>query len=180
MQRPIVLTGIGELTTRGDLLDRAIVLSLPTISTHTRQDEARFWAHFDTLRPQLLGALLDVISAAFRTLQDIHLPEPPRMADFARWASAAAAACHWSVETSQRTPTKGTNINAQTVNPLYLSHRLALPRGVTPLILAVVTNKPTHVAILLQHGADLSIQDESGKTAWDYVEALAIRLYKHY
>lgn len=42
-QRPVVLNGIEELATRGDLLDRAITLYLPTIPDDKRQDEKDFW-----------------------------------------------------------------------------------------------------------------------------------------
>ncbi len=38
-QRPIVLNGIEELATRGDLLDRALLLYLPAIPEAQRHDE---------------------------------------------------------------------------------------------------------------------------------------------
>jgi hypothetical protein len=97
-QRPVVLNGIEELATRGDLLDRAIVLYLPTISEHTRQHEQHFWQAFQRVRPQLLGALLDVVTQALQILPGIQVERLPRMADFALWACAAAPACGWTVE----------------------------------------------------------------------------------
>ena len=100
-QLPSVLTSIGELATRGDLLDRAIVLHLPHIPRLKRQSEQQFWHTFEALRPSLLGALLDVVSAALQNLHHVKLDELPRMADFARWSCAAAEACAWHVETSQ-------------------------------------------------------------------------------
>ena len=48
-QRPIVLNGIEEVATRGDLLDRAITLYLPTIPEDQRKDEKVFWE--DLSRP---------------------------------------------------------------------------------------------------------------------------------
>ena len=42
--RPVVLNGIEELVTRADLLDRAILLDLPTIPEDRRQSEAQLWA----------------------------------------------------------------------------------------------------------------------------------------
>jgi hypothetical protein len=97
-QRPIVINGIEELATRGDLLDRSILLYLPTISEDKRQDETGFWQRFEPARPQLLGALLDVVSQGLRTLPSVQLERLPRMADFALWACAAADACGWTAQ----------------------------------------------------------------------------------
>jgi hypothetical protein len=63
---PLILTSIGELATRGDLLERAIVLHLPHIPRHKRITEQQFWQTFEAKRPVLLGALLDIVSAALR------------------------------------------------------------------------------------------------------------------
>lgn len=88
-QRPIILNGIAALASRPDLLDRALVLELPVIPKHQRRDEAGFWTAFSDAQPQLLGALLDAVSVALRRLPYVQLPELPRMADFATWATAA-------------------------------------------------------------------------------------------
>ncbi len=98
-QRPALLNGIEELATRGDILDRAILLYLPTIPKAQRQDETSFWRAFETARPRILGALLDAVSTALRELPAVTLCELPRMADFALWACAASAACDWRIAT---------------------------------------------------------------------------------
>jgi hypothetical protein len=95
-QRPIVINGIEEVATRGDLLDRALTLYLPTIPEAKRQDEKAFRQAFEQARPTILGALLDTVSAALRTLPTVQLAHKPRMADFAMWACAAAEACGWT------------------------------------------------------------------------------------
>ena len=87
-QRPVILNGIEELASRGDLLDRTIVLYLPSISEEKREPESAFWAAFESARPALLGAFLDVVSGALSRLPDIKLPKKPRLADFAVWATA--------------------------------------------------------------------------------------------
>lgn len=87
--RPVILNGIEELATRGDLLDRAVILYLPQISNEKRKREADFWKDFADARPQLLGAALDAVSTGLRNLPTISLKETPRMADFAAWAAAA-------------------------------------------------------------------------------------------
>ena len=41
-QRPLILNGISQVATRGDLLDRAIVVTLPPIPEEKRRDEDTF------------------------------------------------------------------------------------------------------------------------------------------
>lgn len=88
-QRPVLLNGIEELATRGDLMDRAIMAYLPNISKDKRRPEKKFWAEFEAARPRILGALYDAVSAAMRNLAGTSLSQLPRMADFAIWATAA-------------------------------------------------------------------------------------------
>ncbi|MHC4064438.1 MAG: hypothetical protein ACYSUI_08045 [Planctomycetota bacterium] len=90
--RPVLLNGIEELATRGDLLDRAIILTLPQILDTKRRPEAELWRDLDSARPRILGALLDAVSVAIRRLPTVQLSTLPRMADFARWAVAAEPA----------------------------------------------------------------------------------------
>jgi hypothetical protein len=87
--RPMILTGIEELATRSDLLDRCLMVSLPTICEVKRRAEQDFWQDFEQERPAILGALLDAVSTAIRNLPTIKLTGLPRMADFVMWASAA-------------------------------------------------------------------------------------------
>jgi hypothetical protein len=94
-QRPIILNGIEELTTRGDLLDRAIVECLPTIPPEKRQPEKTFWKNYEAVEPQILGALLSAVSRALREYPTVRLDQSPRMADFAHWITAAEPALGW-------------------------------------------------------------------------------------
>jgi hypothetical protein len=91
-QRPVLLNGISELTTRADLLDRTVDLSLPRIRDEQRRPEAEFWAAFENARPRLLGSLLDAVVTGLRRLPSVELEQHPRMADFARRAVAAEPA----------------------------------------------------------------------------------------
>ncbi|MCK6460274.1 MAG: hypothetical protein L6Q95_10330 [Planctomycetes bacterium] len=90
--RPIAVNGIEEVATRGDLVDRALLLFLDRIREEDRRDEERFWADFAEAHPRILGALLDALSTALRRLPDVALPCMPRMADFARLGVAAEPA----------------------------------------------------------------------------------------
>jgi hypothetical protein len=96
--RPIMVNGIADLATRSDLLDRAISLTLPAIPDDRRRDEALLWRRYERVRPGLLGALLDAVSAGLRNLPDVDLDRLPRMADFVKWAVACAPALGWEPE----------------------------------------------------------------------------------
>jgi hypothetical protein len=93
-QRPIILTGIEEVATRGDLLDRAIIASLPRIASY--RSEAELWQLYEQLRPAILGALLDAVACALLNEHDVELARVPRMADFAIWVTAAEPALGWA------------------------------------------------------------------------------------
>lgn len=95
LQRPVMLNGIEELATRGDLLDRAIVHQLKVIPPARRIPENEFWVRFNQAKPRILGALLTAVSAALRNLPNTSLDNPPRMADFALWVTAAEQALGW-------------------------------------------------------------------------------------
>jgi hypothetical protein len=94
-QRPSALTSIEDLATRGDLLDRAVVLTLSPVPEKKRRPEGELWAEFDQLRPGLLGALLDALAGALKRLPEVRLDGLPRMADFALLGAAAEAALGW-------------------------------------------------------------------------------------
>ena len=94
-QRPIILNGISQVATRGDLLDRAVLITLPPITEKARKDEETFWRDFTEARPRILGALLDAVSCGLRRLPEVHLERKPRMADFAKWSVAVEPACPW-------------------------------------------------------------------------------------
>jgi hypothetical protein len=93
--RPCVLTSIEELASRGDLLERAILLRLPRIGERDRRTEREFWEAFEAARPGILGGLLDAVSAALAGVGRVRLNGLPRMADFACWAAAAEGAFGW-------------------------------------------------------------------------------------
>jgi energy-coupling factor transporter ATP-binding protein EcfA2 len=95
-QRPIILTGIGEVTTRSDLLDRSILVTLPAIGSRRRLDERSFRERFEQARPQILGALYDGLSGALANIETTQIDELPRMADMALWVTAAEQRLGWS------------------------------------------------------------------------------------
>jgi hypothetical protein len=88
LQRPAILTGIEALAVRGDLADRTIAMRLAVIEDTNRITEEELWAKVRRLQPRVLGALLDAVVGGLRALPDVRLDRVPRMADFARWATA--------------------------------------------------------------------------------------------
>ena len=90
--RPVVLNGIEEIATRSDLMDRAVILTLPAIPPEKRRLESDLWRAFDTAHPYILGGLLDAVSLGLRNLAQVRLDKLPRMADFALWTVACEPA----------------------------------------------------------------------------------------
>lgn len=90
--KPMILNGIEDLIKRPDLADRAILLTLAALPEEKRRPAEDLWRDFEECRPEILGVLLDAISEGLRRLPEISLPGFPRMADFAKWASACETA----------------------------------------------------------------------------------------
>jgi hypothetical protein len=93
--RPCLLNGIPDLAGRPDLADRAIIVSLPVIPPTERAFEGEFDKALNAVMPRILAGLLDAVSAALANLASVRLTERPRMADFAKWVSAAEPALGW-------------------------------------------------------------------------------------
>ena len=91
--RPIILNGIEEIMGRPDLADRAISVVLEHIASPRPEEELR--SEFERAQPRILGALLDGVAHGQRTLPQVRLNEYPRMADFAKFATACEGA-YWS------------------------------------------------------------------------------------
>ncbi len=94
-QRPVMLNGIEDLATRSDLVDRSLLITLPTIQESKRMTEANYWRNFDRISGSMFGALLDAVSASIRNLNSTSLESLPRMADFAVWVTAAETSLGW-------------------------------------------------------------------------------------
>lgn len=131
-KRPVLLTAIDDVVSRADLLDRTLVVKLPTIPEKSRQTEAQMLVDFERARPHILGGLLDVLSAGLRNLPSTTLDHLPRMADFARWVTACEPALGWSAGSFSKTYTN----NRDDANSLALD-----AEPVVPLIRQLVDNK---------------------------------------
>lgn len=90
--RPQMLTGIDSLASRGDLLERSLMVRLSRIPEEERLTEAELNAKLEQLQGRILGALLTALSETLKRLPDTKPEKLPRMADFARFAIAAETA----------------------------------------------------------------------------------------
>jgi hypothetical protein len=86
--RPIILNGIDDIATRGDLADRSLIIHLQSISEQKRKSEKEYWEEFKNDHALIFGAICDILSSCIRNLPNVYLDKLPRMADFAKWATA--------------------------------------------------------------------------------------------
>jgi hypothetical protein len=99
-RRTMIVTGINIPTAAPDLLERLILVELsPPL---VRLEEGDLWRRFRETHPRILGGLLDALSGAMRERSGTVLAQPPRMADFARWAAAAAEALGYGADSFER------------------------------------------------------------------------------
>jgi hypothetical protein len=89
---PMLLNGIDEIASRGDLMSRSIFINLPVIPAKERKSESEIDKSFEVDRPKILSAIFDILSAALKNLPNVNLRERPRMADFAEFGCAASEA----------------------------------------------------------------------------------------
>jgi hypothetical protein len=118
--RPVMLNGIEDVVTRPDLADRALFLTLEPIPEERRQPEQDLWAAFEAERPRILGVLLDALVEGLRRLPETRLTKLPRMADFARWATACEralwpAGTFWSAYCGNRDDAVGSVLDADPI-----------------------------------------------------------------
>jgi len=95
-KRRAMLNGITGTGSRADFLDRCIILSLPRITGGNRRIESEIDAGFAAAHGAILGAILDAVAVGLRELPHTHLAELPRMADFAKWATACETGFDWA------------------------------------------------------------------------------------
>jgi hypothetical protein len=100
-RRPIILNGIEDYVTRADLADRSLFLRLQEILEKARKAEQTLMADFERERAKILGTLLDAVSHGLKRLPTVNLDRLPRMADFAKWATACETAI-WPAGTFMR------------------------------------------------------------------------------
>ena len=90
--KPVILTGIGDLAVRGDLLSRSLIVSLPRLSSKAIATEETLWEALEADRPRILGGLLDAVSLGIKNKPMLEHRATTRLADFEVWAIACEPA----------------------------------------------------------------------------------------
>jgi hypothetical protein len=94
--RPLILTGINNLATRGDLADRCLPFHLSEVVT--RKTDAEIQEGFSYAHPRVFAGLLDIMVVGMQRLEEVQRGRRPleRMADFTQWGYAVAPAIGWT------------------------------------------------------------------------------------
>jgi len=90
--RTVILTGVYNAVTEPDLAERCITMNLPHVALGQRCSEERLWKDFERARPAIFGALLGIVAHGLKQLPRTHVPDLPRLADFALWGVAIEGA----------------------------------------------------------------------------------------
>lgn len=87
-RRCVLLNGIDLGAVRDDLADRLVTVALERIPDTKRRYDADLAERWADAHPRILGAVLDLAVRVLVALDDLRLPDPPRMADFGRVLAA--------------------------------------------------------------------------------------------
>ena len=90
-RRPVIITGIEEVVTQADLLDRSLLVELEPIAPEDRITETEFNARLEEIYPSVIGIIFDLLALGLSNEPNTKLQSPPRMADFATWAYACCS-----------------------------------------------------------------------------------------
>jgi hypothetical protein len=117
--RCVGLTDINIAAERGDLLQRSILLSLDAIPEKSRKTEKELKATLERQRPEILGAMLDILVKAMSFYSTAKLDSLHRMADFVVWGRAITEAL--GLEPKYFNEAYEENINAQNLEVVRAS-----------------------------------------------------------
>ena len=127
--RPVILTGIGDLATKGDLLSRSLIINLPRLTSRELVSENMLWQALEAARPQILGALLDAVSLGIRNEDGLEHKVETRLADFELWA----VACEPALAVSSTSFSRAYKQSRQTAVEVVLSNS-PLPPQISALL----------------------------------------------
>ncbi len=85
-RRCIMLNGINVVARKPDLLDRALMIQLERIPSNKRRKESDLLESLESIKPQLLGHIIDILVQVLRRKGEVHLSEyPSRLVDFSEY-----------------------------------------------------------------------------------------------
>lgn len=88
-KRPVIVTSIGKVMTRADLIDRSAPVRFDPIPKPLRRSELELGREFEARRSSIFGGIVEALAGALQQLPNTTLPELPRMADAALFVTAA-------------------------------------------------------------------------------------------
>jgi putative DNA primase/helicase len=92
VQRPVILTGVGDAIDQADLKSRTITIQMPPIESESRITEEEVWKRFDQAHGELLGCLVECVQVALQRSSTVEHGPLPRLADWFKWVLAAEPA----------------------------------------------------------------------------------------
>jgi hypothetical protein len=128
-RRVIALTSIDAGQLAGDLAERMLPVELDPIPPEQRRTDAEITTAYDTARPQILGALLDLVAQVLDHLPAVRLDQLPRMADFARILAAVDRLHSWSTLDDYTTAANDTALAVLEYDPVAVAVRDLVGRG---------------------------------------------------
>jgi len=118
-ERPLILNGIVEFVTRGDLGSRCLDVRLPVIRKSKRRPKKEVMADFEKDLPAIIAGLFKAVSVALGNIDSTKLDQLPRMADFAQWATAAEPGFRFFREDDSGNRLKDSERPTKNVNNVY-------------------------------------------------------------
>ncbi|PPK94222.1 hypothetical protein CLV92_108124 [Kineococcus xinjiangensis] len=127
-RRVIALTSIDAGALAGDLAERMIPVELERIPPQRRRPDADVETDYRATAPLTLAGLLDLLAEVLAALPDVHLPQLPRMADFARLLAALDAVTGWTTLAAYLARAEEANRAVMEADPLATAVRDLLDR----------------------------------------------------
>ena len=88
--RPIILNGIDDIASRGDLLNRSFQVNLPALNDDKKGDEQELATQYNQAKPVILAAFLDMLSVGLRDYDKIEkIKTSGRFVSLPRFVTAA-------------------------------------------------------------------------------------------
>lgn len=105
----VSFSGITNLSTKPDLIDRMVCLKLNRIDSGKRRTETEIMENFKKDLPYILDGIFKTLSKAIPIYENLNLKHLPRMADFAKWGYAIAEALGYGGDKFMRIYEKNQN-----------------------------------------------------------------------
>jgi energy-coupling factor transporter ATP-binding protein EcfA2 len=110
VQNLIILTSIGNVVTKPDLLERSIVVDLTRITPEDRESESDLANGFDRDHGDILGGLLNITVAALQHRDTTECPKYTRMTEFAHLGEGVQEYLKYAIGSVERRMAAGADI----------------------------------------------------------------------